>query len=311
MSQVFKIKPQTEESLHDIQEMSIAQLLEYMNDEYECNNYESAEEQAELVGENYLYLGIPLVTSRGFEFTCEDEPFFSVRVNTPATTKDWETAFAFIAKLSLKVKGQIFNEDDEEIKDLAEINYKADIRSGIKHIKHLILDEGHDSFVLVATDRDFYFSEEIIREIWTSENQVQAFDDALAKLFHSQAYVAKQQFYQKSNEHTGEAEGILGVYTIGTGYDIILPLVPQLRFNNSNFEEEFGKIKEWQLVVMLDDESFEQLDYKGAIKMVKEYRQLDANQIEISAKTDEELREVFGLKKLGFWEKMKQKIKAK
>ncbi len=310
MSQVFRIKPQEEENLHDVQELNIAQFLEYMDDEYECVNYESAEEQAELVGDNYLYLGIPQVTSRGFEFTCEDEPYFSVRVNTPATTKDWETAWDFIVRLSQKVKGQIFDEEDEVLTDLSEINYKADIRLGIKHLKHLMLDEGHDSFVLVATDRDFHFSKEMMTEIWGSEDQVQAFDNALAKLFHSSAYVAKQQFYQKSNEETGEAEGILGVYTIGSGYDIILPLVPQLRFNNSNLEEEFGKIKEWQLVVMLDDESFEQLNYEEAIKRVKDYRQLDGNQIEISAKTDEELREIFGLKKLGFWEKIKQKAKA-
>ncbi len=308
MSQVYRIKAKDEDLLHDVQEMSIAQFLEYMDDEYECVNFETAEEQAELVGENYLYLGTPLVTSRGFEFTCEDEPYFSVRVNTPATTKDWETALDFIKKLSAKVQGQIFNEEDEEVKDLSEINYKADIRYGIKSIKHAMLDEDNDSFILVATDRDFHMSKAMIKEIWNSENQVQAFDEALAKLFHSDAYVAKQQFYQATNKSTGEAEGLLGLYTIGTGYDIILPLEPKVRYHNSSLEEEYGKVTEWQLAVMLDDESIEQLSYEEAIKMVKDFRQLDANQIEISAKTDEELREIFGLNKLSFWEKIKHKV---
>ncbi len=308
MSQVFRIKPQEEERLHDVQEMSIAQFLEYMNDEYECSNFETAEEQAELVGENYLYLGIPLVTSRGFEFTCEDEPFFSIRVNTPATSKDWETALIFIQSLATKVEGVIFNEEDELVQDLTEFNYKADIRFGIQCLKHSMLDENNDSQVLIATDRDFYLSKEMIRDIWNSEDQVQAFDDALARLFHSSAYVAKQQFYQRNNPKTGEPEGIFGIYTIGTGYDIILPLEPKVRYANSSLEEEYGKIEEWRLAIMLDDESLEQLDYEEAIKMVKDYRQLDANQIEISAKTDEELREIFSLKKLSFWEKIKHKV---
>ncbi len=309
MSQVYRIKAQEIDSFHDVQEMSIAQFLEYMDDKYECINFETAEEQAELVAENYLYLGIPLITSRGFEFTCEDEPFFSVRVNTPATTKDWQTAWAFIKSLSAKVDGKIFNEDDEEVKDLSEINYKADIRYGIHCIKQSMLEQDNDSYVLVATDRDFYLSKEMIKKNWESEDQVQVFDEALAKLFHSSAYVAQQQFYQAKDKTTGEAqEGLLGVYTFGTGYDIILPLEPKVRYVNSSLEEEYGKVNEWQLALMLDDESLEQLDYAEAIKKVKDYRQLDANQIEISAKTDEELREIFGLKKLSFWEKVKHKV---
>ncbi len=309
MSQVFRIKPQEVDSLHDVQEMSVAQFFEYMDDRYECVNYETSEEQAELVGEHYLYLGVPLVTSRGFEFTCEEEPFFSVRVNTPATSKDWETALAFVAQLAQKVNGTIFNEDNDEVQDLSKINYKADIRSGIKAIKNLMLDEGQDSYMLVATDRDFYLSKEMILEIWDSEDVVQAFDNALAQLFHSPAYVAKQQFYRANDKVTAQAEGLLAVYTIGTGYDVILPIVPSVRFVHSHLEEEYGKVQAWTLAVMLDDGSVEQLDYEDAIKMVKDYRQLDANQIEISAKTDEELREIFALKKLGFWEKMKQKVK--
>lgn len=285
MSVIFRVET---DKLNEIKNMSVSDFLEFME-----NKYESLIEEEEFfenkIENVILALGYFEYSSRGFEFYIE-ENHIEVRINTPATSKDWNMCLVFIKELKEKTNAKLFTEDDEEFKNVEEINYEQDILYGINAIKNRLEEDDLKSMKLIGTDRSIEISREMINDILNSDDVIEAFDETLEKVFHSGAYFSKQLLYKIDDE-------IVGVYTIGDGYDVVIPLVPSLDFKNQHVEEEYGKVTKWSLSIVFQDEDEEivELDYLENISKIKEYKKLDNNQIEISAKTKEELKEIFGL----------------
>ncbi len=285
MSVVFRVET---DKLNEIKNMTVTEFLEFMENKYESliDEEEFFEEKIENIT---LFLGYFGYSSRGFEFYIE-ENHFEVRINTPASSKDWNMCLVFMKEFKEKTNARLFTEDDEEFENVEEIDYEPDILFGINSIKENLEKNDYKSTTLLSVGRSIKVSQEMINEVANSENVIEAFDEMLEKVFYSEAYFAKQQFYKINDE-------IVGVYTIGDGYDVVIPLVPSVDFDNQYIEEEHGKVNKWLLTIYFDDENEEmvELDYLENISKVTGYTKLDNNQIEISSKTKEELKEMFGL----------------
>lgn len=284
MSLVFKIKPKKNQNVKEIEELTVNEFLEHMGNNYDFL-YKDKEFLKEKVLKNILVLGVEFITSRGFEFSCEED-YFEVRINTPATSNDWRIFIEFIEDLQNKTNGILINESNKTIK-AENIDYEKDILSGIEIVKNHV--NQYETITLLGSDKAITISKEMVNRILDSENKIKAFDEMMEKVFHSSSYFARQQFFKLNNE-------LVGVYTLSYNYDIVLPLIPTINYENIGIEKEDGKISRWVLAIVLENEKVVEFDYTEGIKKIKNFNKIDNNQIEISSKTVEELKEIFNIK---------------
>ncbi|WP_156285869.1 DUF4299 family protein [Oceanivirga salmonicida] len=301
MSVIFKIEPKKEKKMfgllskktsivNEIKKMSVKNFLEMFD-----NKYESIIDDEEflngIIGENnYISLGCFAYTSRAFDFCCHKD-YFEIYINTPSTTKDWKLLLEFLEDMLIKTNGILINENEEKIK-ISDIDYKKDIMAGIEAVYNHFNEKESDKMMLIGPDRSIEISKEMITKVMQSNDIIAEFDKMLEKVFYSTAYFAKQKFYKKDDK-------IIGVYTIGDGYDVVIPLKPSVNYQNLGIEKEHGKISRWVLTVVFfenkekgEKQEIFELDYLENISKLKGYKELDANQIELSAKTKDELREM-------------------
>ncbi|MBS9776289.1 MAG: DUF4299 family protein [Fusobacterium sp.] len=286
MSLVFKVVPKENKKIEEIKNLSVNEFLEFMGDNYDFL-YDDEEFLKEKIGNNVLLLGKKLVSSRGLEFYLNEE-CFEVRASVPSTTKDWGVISEFLKDFLNKIDGKLIDEDDE-ILTVEDINCEEKVLRGIELLESYNLKEEESVGLLGVNGITMSISKKMLDEIIESENKVKTFDEMVEKVFHSPAYFARQQFLKIKDK-------LVGYYSFGCDYDIVLPLTPVLSYENMKIEEEHGKISNWLLMIFLGGEEIIQLNYQEAIKKIKDYKKLDDNQIEISAKTKEELKEIFEIK---------------
>ncbi len=301
MSKQFYIIPKKEKSLlglfnkanmslGKIQDMTLKEFINYLDEEflYPKEEEDVPEFYQEKIRNKDIDLSVPNITSRCFGFKIEDE-MMEIYINTPSTTGDWKMCCRFMHKMKNELNASIFDEDENEI-SVNEIDYNSDIKSGIKAVKGIFKEDAYGNITLEsASDRYIEISEQMIDEVLNSDDIISTFDNMMEKVFHSSAYFAKQMVYKIDDKLTG-------VYVIGEDYDVVIPKKPSLTFGNSHIKEEYGDIAQWLLYVSFSDENEEslELDYLENIVKIKDYKQLDANQIEISAKSINELKAMFG-----------------
>ncbi len=301
MSKQFYIIPKKEKSLlgifnkanmslGKIQEMTLKEFINYLDEDfiYPKDEEDIPEFYQEKIGNKDIDLSVPNITSRCFGFKIEDN-IMEIYINTPSTTGDWKMCCSFMDKMKNELNATIFDEDENEI-SVNEIDYNSDIISGIKAVKGIFKEDAYGNITLEsASDRYIEISEQMIDEVLNSDDMISTFDNMLEKVFHSSAYFAKQMVYKIDDKLTG-------VYVIGDDYDVVIPKKPSLTFENLHIKEEYGEIAQWLLYVSFSNENEEslELDYLENIIKIKDYKQLDANQIEISAKSINELKAMFG-----------------
>ena len=173
MSQTFKIIPKEKRARKEVERLSVSQFVAYLDGEFDYltdlvyrggTDMSDEAELAQLITEGNFAFGKEFVTSRAFILIC-DKKSLNVRINTPATTKDWQTALAFIKMLAMKTDAIVITEAGTELSlsALESYDYKPDILAGIKNLQEA---KGDDIQQIVGPcDRIIYLDVNAIKNI--------------------------------------------------------------------------------------------------------------------------------------------------
>ncbi len=289
MSKIFMLRPKKRKELKTIKKMKIGDFLSYMDDGYDFNVYYDEDFLSNKIEDNVLLIGRETISARGFEFSCEDK-YFEMRINTPATSGDWKTLINFIQDLAEKTNSTIQNEDEEylSIDEIQNFDYEPDILLGISMIKEHLGES--ESLHLPTGDAQVIVDEEMFQTVIDAENKIEAFDKMIEEVIFNPAYFAKQQFFMKN-----DTEELIGYYVLSHDLDTILPTPkPSLTYDNLWIEKEYGTVSQWLLAIVFDDDStIKSFDYAEALEKLKPWNKIDSGQIEVSAKTGEDLAKLF------------------
>ena len=242
-------------------------------------------------------------SARGFEISYDkNTKFYQIRLYTPCSIGDWETAFNFIEKLGCFLENNnIIDEDGEKytLESIRTYPYIENIEFGIKTLTDHFDETQMEIYKVFGIYRPVAFNKKMIEDMNNSENPTKLFSDIITSIQYIDAYTANQNFYKNDNEE------IFGVYTLTESVRTILPFKPSVEYENSDIVKN-EDIKFWRLVLVIingnpdDENSYEMLgevDYTKFIENLPKdrYSFIDGEYIVIEPLTKEEIDKIFKL----------------
>lgn len=242
-------------------------------------------------------------SARGFEISYDKNiKFYQIRLYTPCSIGDWETAFDFIEKLGCFLENNnIIDEDGTEytLQNIRTYPYIENIEFGIKTLTDHFDETQMEIYKVFGIYRPVAFNKKMIEDMNNSENPAKLFSDIITNIQYIDAYTANQNFYKNDNEE------IFGVYTLTESVRTILPFKPSVEYENSDIVKN-EDIKFWRLVLVIingnpdDENSYEMLgeiDYTKFIENLPKdkYSFIDGEYIVIEPLTKEEINKIFKL----------------
>ena len=242
-------------------------------------------------------------SARGFEISYDkNTKFYQIRLYTPCSIGDWETAFDFIEKLGCFLENNnIIDEDGTEytLQNIRTYPYIENIEFGIKTLTDHFDETQMEIYKVFGIYRPVAFNKKMIEDMNNSENPTKLFSDIITSIQYIDAYTANQNFYKNDNEE------IFGVYTLTESVRTILPFKPSVEYENSDIVKN-EDIKFWRLVLVIingnpdDENSYEMLgevDYTKFIENLPKdkYSFIDGEYIVIEPLTKEEINKIFKL----------------
>ncbi|QPK94161.1 DUF4299 family protein [Actinomyces sp. zg-332] len=249
-----------------------------------------------------LLLGIRGKSGRGFELSYENDiNSYVVRVNTPATSYDWQTAIEVIKALSYKFNSNIICENGEvySAETIDIFDYNADILAGLKNIHKHINSEELTDLVLQGVNHDCTINKELFKKIYTSEDSVKSFSDFLVEVQNIDAYFAQQMLFSSKDDKGSDIDEkteVVGIYVLSEDVRTVLPFKPVLSFEN--YVACKDKQVEWNIYFYFTDEvGNTQYPYTDFIeKLPKEkYSFIDANNIVVEPFSKQEILDFMGI----------------
>ena len=242
-------------------------------------------------------------SARGFEISYDkNTKFYQIRLYTPCSIGDWETAFNFIEKLGCFLENNnIIDEDGTEytLQNIRTYPYIENIEFGIKTLTDHFDETQMEIYKVFGIYRPVAFNKKMIEDMNNSENPTKLFSDIITSIQYIDAYTANQNFYKNDNEE------IFGVYTLTESVRTILPFKPSVEYENSDIVKN-EDVKFWRLVLVIingnpdDENSYEMLgeiDYTKFIENLPKdrYSFIDGEYIVIEPLTKEEIDKIFKL----------------
>lgn len=242
-------------------------------------------------------------SARGFEISYDkNTKFYQIRLYTPCSIGDWETAFDFIEKLGCFLENNnIIDEDGAKytLESIRTYPYIENIEFGIKTLTDHFDETQMEIYKVFGIYRPVAFNKKMIEDMNNSENPTKLFSDIITSIQYIDAYTANQNFYKNDNEE------IFGVYTLTESVRTILPFKPSVEYENSDIVKN-EDIKFWRLVLVIingnpdDENSYEMLgevDYTKFIENLPKdkYSFIDGEYIVIEPLTKEEIDKIFKL----------------
>lgn len=282
MSVIFKIK--NKKFIISQKPYSLSYLYSYVENLITFNDNSDLDLNAPLKEKEVYVLGIDYVSARGFECWYEKEHYF-VRVNTPASRKDWQIALQFIKNLFLDLKTKLYCEDElYTLEDLEQFPYIHDIRYGIDKI---IQDVQEKDLTLYSygVNRQVAIGKKMV-DRFISGNRIDEYEKLMLEVQYLDAHTAKQQLYKKGEE-------IIGVYVLSENIPTILPYKPFVQYEYSDVIDDANEV-DWKMVIFFENEKMVELDYNRCIQSLNsnEYYFIDENQIYVCALNQDKLKEM-------------------
>ena len=244
-----------------------------------------------------LLIGDGKDSSRGFElFYDNKDKYYSVRVFTPSSRKDWILALEYIKALAKKFDSKIICETGEEYtaENIDKFDYERDILYGIEVISSRVKGDEPTLYSIFGINRVVSFNQEMIDKIENSDSPIDTFSNMVKEIQYLDAYSANQRFFK--NKEDGR---IRGAYTLTQNVRTILPYKPSVEFENSDIVKN-EDIAFWDIgLVTIDGNENDKnsynvaayVDYDDFIKNLPEnkYRFIDASYIMVEPLNREEI----------------------
>ena len=295
-------------NLRTDENVSVEKILEIGGTLSQYNLDESAEQIEEFLSEELgnfdcILVGEEEKSARGFEISYDkNTKFYQIRLYTPCSIGDWETAFDFIEKLGCFLENNnIIDEDGTEytLQNIRTYPYIENIEFGIKTLTDHFDETQMEIYKVFGIYRPVAFNKKMIEDMNNSENPTKLFSDIITSIQYIDAYTANQNFYKNDNEE------IFGVYTLTESVRTILPFKPSVEYENSDIVKN-EDVKFWRLVLVIingnpdDENSYEMLgeiDYTKFIENLPKdrYSFIDGEYIVIEPLTKEEIDKIFKL----------------
>lgn len=295
-------------NLRTDENISVEKILEIGGTLSQYNLDKSAEQIEEFLSEELgnfdcILVGEEEKSARGFEISYDkNTKFYQIRLYTPCSIGDWETAFDFIEKLGCFLENNnIIDEDGTEytLESIRTYPYIENIEFGIKTLTDHFDETQMEIYKVFGIYRPVAFNKKMIEDMNNSENPAKLFSDIITNIQYIDAYTANQNFYKNDNEE------IFGVYTLTESVRTILPFKPSVEYENSDIVKN-EDIKFWRLVLVIingnpdDENSYEMLgeiDYTKFIENLPKdrYSFIDGEYIVIEPLTKEEIDKIFKL----------------
>lgn len=295
-------------NLRTDENVSVEKILEIGGTLSQYNLDESDEHIEEFLSEELgnfdcILVGEEEKSARGFEISYDkNTKFYQIRLYTPCSIGDWETAFNFIEKLGCFLENNnIIDEDGTEytLQNIRTYPYIENIEFGIKTLTDHFDETQMEIYKVFGIYRPVAFNKKMIEDMNNSENPTKLFSDIITSIQYIDAYTANQNFYKNDNEE------IFGVYTLTETVRTILPFKPSVEYENSDIVKN-EDVKFWRLVLVIingnpdDENSYEMLgeiDYTKFIENLPKdrYSFIDGEYIVIEPLTKEEIDKIFKL----------------
>ena len=295
-------------NLRTDENISVEKILEIGRTLSQYNLDESDEHIEEFLSEELgnfdcILVGEEEKSARGFEISYDkNTKFYQIRLYTPCSIGDWETAFDFIEKLGCFLENNnIIDEDGAKytLESIRTYPYIENIEFGIKTLTDHFDETQMEIYKVFGIYRPVAFNKKMIEDMNNSENPTKLFSDIITSIQYIDAYTANQNFYKNDNEE------IFGVYTLTESVRTILPFKPSVEYENSDIVKN-EDIKFWRLVLVIingnpdDENSYEMLgevDYTKFIENLPKdkYSFIDGEYIVIEPLTKEEIDKIFKL----------------
>lgn len=295
-------------NLRTDENVSVEKILEIGGTLSQYNLDESDEHIEEFLSEELgnfdcILVGEEEKSARGFEISYDkNTKFYQIRLYTPCSIGDWETAFDFIEKLGCFLENNnIIDEDGAKytLESIRTYPYIENIEFGIKTLTDHFDETQMEIYKVFGIYRPVAFNKKMIEDMNNSENPTKLFSDIITSIQYIDAYTANQNFYKNDNEE------IFGVYTLTESVRTILPFKPSVEYENSDIVKN-EDVKFWRLVLVIingnpdDENSYEMLgeiDYTKFIENLPKdrYSFIDGEYIVIEPLTKEEINKIFKL----------------
>ena len=295
-------------NLRTDENVSVEKILEIGGTLSQYNLDESDEHIEEFLSEELgnfdcILVGEEEKSARGFEISYDkNTKFYQIRLYTPCSIGDWETAFDFIEKLGCFLENNnIIDEDGTKytLESIRTYPYIENIEFGIKTLTDHFDETQMEIYKVFGIYRPVAFNKKMIEDMNNSENPTKLFSDIITSIQYIDAYTANQNFYKNDNEE------IFGVYTLTESVRTILPFKPSVEYENSDIVKN-EDVKFWRLVLVIingnpdDENSYEMLgevDYTKFIENLPKdkYSFIDGEYIVIEPLTKEEIDKIFKL----------------
>lgn len=215
---------------------------------------------------------------RGFELGYADGQY-NVRVNTPSSIGDWQTALAFLQMLAKRLNQTVINEYDDVFtaETISDFDFMADIESGVRALQEIVADDEYKNCELFGIFHPMAFNKKMVDTIFASQNPAQTFSQMLTENQQTDAYFARQILIQDK-----ETQEISGLYVLSENLPTILPHKPAVEYGVEVKNED---VKHWQIQLYPQDDWDKKMAYADFITQLEphEYHWLDASYILVYA----------------------------
>ena len=283
--------------------ITVGQALDIGQDFSQYTVQKDAEEYAAFLKERIdrfecITLGKGKVSARGFELSYDNtDSSYEIRVFTPSSSADYETAFEYMKKLCAFLEtSEIRTEDGETYTadTIAAYDYKERIRAALEEIYNNLKKSKRGYFEVFGLYRPAALNEKIIKNILKGGDAAAAFSSFITDLQNVTAYSAKQKLVQKDDGTT------FGVYTITESVPTIIPYTPCVE---NAAAAENTRISQWLigLVVIDGDENdpasyhvYKYIEHSKFVKKLpwKKYTLIDAKYMLIQGLTRKEIETI-------------------
>lgn len=237
--------------------------------------------------EQYPLLGIDGVSGRGMEVSYDSKrKAYGVRIETPATVKDWEIAITFIKILAGKLGSEIIHEDGTvfTVGTIDDFDFRQDIKFGLRCLSEK--SENDAPILIFGVTRPVAIDGKLGTQLLSADSPFEAFDELMKKTQYSDARPARLSFYKQE-----DSDALLGVYMLVEDTPTILPYKPFVEFGYQSIRN--FDVAGWYVALMArkaaqDTKSYRsigQLAFEDFIAKLPEskYEFLDALYIRVEA----------------------------
>ena len=293
------------EDIHHKGCITVEQVLEIGQDFSQYTVGEDDEEYNDFLKEKIgnfecILLGKENVSARGFELSYDDKTdSYAVRIFTPSSIADYESAFDYIKKLCVFLENDNITTEDNETytsDTITAYNYKEQIGYALEAIYDDLKNSDHEHFEIFGLHRPVALNKKIIKEIIKTKEAVENFSSFITNLQYIDAYSARQKIYKKDDG------SIFGVYTITETVPTIIPFTPCIEYENADTVKD-NDVSQWLMgLVVIDGDPnapgsysvYKYIEHKKFVKRLpgKKYTVLDAKYILIQGLSRKEIESI-------------------